>query len=320
MLEEQEARAHAAGKPARRAVHAKQYGCVRGVFTVRGDVPEDARRGLFREAGKSWPALLRFSNGNGTAKPDTEKDLQGLAIKLIGVPGEKLLDDEKDAATQDFVLINHPVFVVATAKRFAELFEALLAGRGTRYFLRGFNPFRWRIHELRIALAMRGKKITDPLSTRYFSAVPSRLGPGAVKYSVRPCALEPETKAPRGAGPQWARRVLARRLSDGAACMSFLIQRQLDAKTMPVEDSTVLWDETVSPFVPVADIRISSQDVLSDAAQPACEDASFTPWHSLPEHRPLGGLMRARREVYRTMSGFRRLKNGVPREEPATAD
>ena len=33
-------------------------------------------------------------------------DARGMAIKLTGVPGEKLMDDEKH--TQDFVLISHP--------------------------------------------------------------------------------------------------------------------------------------------------------------------------------------------------------------------
>jgi hypothetical protein len=43
---------------------------------------------------------------------------------------------------------------------------------------------------------------------------------------------------------------------------------------------------------------------------------SFSPWHELAAHRPLGGIMRARREVYERAARFRAEKNGRAIEEP----
>jgi len=43
---------------------------------------------------------------------------------------------------------------------------------------------------------------------------------------------------------------------------------------------------------------------------------SFSPWHGLAAHRPLGGIMRARKEVYEMAKRFRAEKNGRIIEEP----
>ena len=75
---------------------------------------------------------------------------------------------------------------------------------------------------------------------------------------------------------------------------------------MPIEDATVEWKEQDSPYLPVARIRIPRQRI-DDAARTAwCEEVAFNPWNSLTEHRPLGSLNRARRDIYRALSQFRR--------------
>lgn len=86
---------------------------------------------------------------------------------------------------------------------------------------------------------------------------------------------------------------------------------------MSVEDSRTEWTEAEAPFVKVATIVIPRQ-VFSTPAQDAfCEDLSFTPWHSLPEHRPLGGMNRVRRVVYEAISELRHTLNGTERREPS---
>ena len=47
-----------------------------------------------------------------------------------------------------------------------------------------------------------------------------------------------------------------------------------------------------------------------------CENLSFTPWHSLPQHRPLGAVNRVRRTVYESVSKKRHALNQTPRKEP----
>jgi hypothetical protein len=85
---------------------------------------------------------------------------------------------------------------------------------------------------------------------------------------------------------------------------------------MPVEDPLVRWDEVEAPFQPVAIIRIPRQDIGEDGREEIAENLSFTPWHSLPEHRPLGSNNRARLVIYEAISKFRHEMNEAPREEP----
>jgi len=54
---------------------------------------------------------------------------------------------------------------------------------------------------------------------------------------------------------------------------------------------------------------------VPEAAE-VCEARSFTPWHSIAEHRPLGGISRVRKAVYQTISTLRHQLNGQPRVEP----
>jgi hypothetical protein len=51
-----------------------------------------------------------------------------------------------------------------------------------------------------------------------------------------------------------------------------------------------------------------------------CENLSYTPWHALPEHEPLGSINRARRAIYTAISKARHEINGARRAEPTPAD
>ena len=113
---------------------------------------------------------------------------------------------------------------------------------------------------------------------------------------------------------------MKRRLASGEWRFDFTVQIQTDSRRMPVEDPTIRWSERRSPFRRVATIRIPSQDFTSEAQKAFAEQLSFTPWHSLPEHQPMGGINRVRRDVYEAISEMRHQKNGVPRREPSAED
>ncbi len=85
---------------------------------------------------------------------------------------------------------------------------------------------------------------------------------------------------------------------------------------MSIEDSTIEWRERDSPFVPVARITIAPQRFDSLDQLAFCENLSFTPWHGLPAHRPLGGINRVRRIIYEAISELRHALNEAPRQEP----
>jgi hypothetical protein len=74
---------------------------------------------------------------------------------------------------------------------------------------------------------------------------------------------------------------------------------------MPVEDPTVRWAESASPFQKVATLRIPVQDCSPQQRRNHGERLVFTPWHALEEHRPLGGINRVRKAVYLASSRLR---------------
>lgn len=309
------------GSVARRDAHPKHHAILRAECRVDPDAPAALRHGVFATP-RTYPAWIRFSNGSPRVQPDSRRDQRGMAIKLLDVPGAKLLADEAEATTQDFVLASSPRFFIRTVRDYVEFTRAatkrpplgLLA-----YFFPG-APWRWRLHELR-ALAASLQRADDLLRLRYWSQTPYRLGPHVVKYSARPLeagAGPAEARSRRSA--DFLREALEQRLRSGAARFELLVQRQTDTASMPVEDSTVLWDEARAPFVRIATITIPAQEFGSAARRALAEHISYTPWHTLPEHVPLGGVNRARRVVYDAVSHARHALNGTARREPTSLD
>ena len=157
------------------------------------------------------------------------------------------------------------------------------------------------------------KPVSDPLVFRYWSMTSSKLGPRAVKYKVQPCSGQVASK---GEGADFLRDAMSEHLSEREGCLDFAVQFQTDERSMPVEDPSVEWREDRSPFIPVAKITFPVQTFTSPAQNEFCENLSFTPWHSLTTHRPLGNLNRARKMVYEAVSEARHGDNAAERKEP----
>jgi len=294
----------------RRDAHPKMHGVVKAEFIVEPDLPEDLRIGLFREP-RSYRAWIRFSNQSNRIGPDGKRDIRGMAIKLMGVPGEKLLDEERDEQTQDFILISTPLFVTKDVKEFDDLLKAM--GRGIlaqAWFYLSHGRVVWNVLK---AL----KTFANPLQVRYFSTTPYLWGETAVKYSAIPRGGVPDT-VPRHAEDDYLRRAMVRQLEAGDARFDFAVQRRTDAGSMPIEDPGKGWSEAASPYRKVASIVIPKQGFDSEQQRAFGENLSYTPWHSVPEHRPLGGVNRARKVVYAAISTFRHQKNSAPRTEPTS--
>ena len=301
--------------PARRDVHAKAHGCVHATFRVESELPEGLTHGLFIP-GSSYNVWIRFSNGSGDpTRGDARGDVRGMAIKVTGVPGEKILSAERHATTQDFILISNPTFFADDPARYATFIER---SSSKNPLVKVIAPLALGWKGLNIARRTVSKRIASPFETRYWSTVPSQLGVGtarqAVKYSARPC-LPGTSTIPADPGPNFLREAMVSALAAGEVCFDFLVQTR--APGMSVEDSRTEWTEEEAPFVKVATITIPRQVFTTPAQDAFCEALSFTPWHSLPEHRPLGGVNRVRRVVYESVSEVRHELNGVPREEPS---
>jgi hypothetical protein len=301
-------------RPALRDQHPKSHGCVRADFVVGSDVPAELRYGIFAEP-RTYPAWIRFSSSSSRPQPDSRRDAHGMSIKVMGVDGEKILPGEREATTQDFVVANSPVFFCRSAADYVVLASSMSEGRPLRFFFFGVDPRKWRVREFLNVTAATQKRVVNPLQIRYWSQTPSALGPHAVKYSAKPRGRRRDWK-PASEGKNHLEDALARQLSSGEASFDFLVQLRTDPDQMPVEDPTVRWKERASPFRKVATIRIPAQEFTGKARKDFAEALSFTPWHSLPEHRPLGGINRVRRAVYEAISTLRHEANDVPRREP----
>jgi hypothetical protein len=286
-----------------RAAHPKMHGCVKAEFTVLDNLIDDLRVGIFKEP-RTFPAYVRFSNANSEIKHDYNKDTRGMAIKLFDVPGEKLHNEPKDANTQDLILIDNEVFVSKNVAEFQKILRSASRG-GIHLLLFLLNPMHFSILG---RVAKYQKRCHHVLDTQYYSATPYLLGNDrAVKYHVAPANESIQGGIVRD-DENYLRSNMKRTLADHDVFFDFFVQFQTDADLMPIEDPTVKWN---SPFIKMARIKIPKQEFDTDEQNHVGEDFSFSPWHSLTEHRPLGGLNRARQPIYYTMSNFWHERNSA---------
>jgi hypothetical protein len=135
-----------------------------------------------------------------------------------------------------------------------------------------------------------------------------------MKYGVRPCSHF-RTRVPWKAPDNWLRQAMAA-LAARDVELDFLVQLQTDHRRMPIEDASIEWPERLSPFVPVARIRIPRQEFATPERDLLARQLSFNPWHAIAEHRPLGNQNRARRAIYLELSRLRQSMNHEPHVEP----
>ena len=293
--------------PAERDAHPKAHGCVQARLHVPEGLSEPLQQGLFGTPGE-YHCWVRFSNGSGVPQGDRIGDGRGMAIKVMGVTASR-------STTQDFVMINNPVFFVRNAADYVA-FQA--HAQPLRFFLPGLNPFRFRWHELFATLGITRRKVSNPLNARYWTMTPYLHGSTPAKFSCRPLG-EPSRFTSR-VSPNFLHDNLVAALSEKDAAFEFCVQLQTDPTAMPVEDPTVNWPEQRSPFIRVATLVIPRQILATPERYAFGENLSFTPWHGLDAHRPLGGVNRVRRHVYEAVSALRHALNNAARDEPDASE
>ncbi len=279
-----------------RGLHVKPHVGAVGRLEI-GVVPEGFGAAFFAAPG-TWPAFVRFSNGGPADKPDKANDVRGLAIKLVGVPGAKIIPGLEAAATQDFLFIHLPAIGVRDPDEFVTLVR--LAARGPALLvprLIGALGFRRALAIVRGVIGM--PKVRSMATTRFYTAAPIRFGSAAVKLALFP----EQADVPRRPGGRDALRDdLVQRLASGDLVWRLMAQRFVDEATTPIEDAALPWPETQAPFVELGRLIVPTQDIRSprgEALEAQIETLSFDPWHAVPELRPLGAIMRARAVAYR---------------------
>ncbi|HLD64771.1 MAG TPA: catalase family protein [Pseudomonas sp.] len=299
-----------------RDAHAKAHGCLKAEVNVLPDLDPLLRHGVLSQPGKTWHAWLRLSNGNAYPQFDRARDARGMGLKLLDVPGEKLLASAANAGDQDFVMFNHPAFFVRDVAEYRSNFAAQADGKKILAFFPSWDPRSWEFRHLVIALKTLAPAPQSPVQTTYNSIAPFKLGPLNIKYRVIPAPENCPRYAlpkPNTDLPNFLRGALYQQLSldRTPACFALQIQRQNPAHYMPIEDPSVEWDEALAPFETVATIKVPAQDFDSTEQNLFCDNLSFNPWHALEEHRPIGGINRLRKAVYEAISVYRHQRNGV---------
>ncbi|GAB1267508.1 catalase family protein [Aurantivibrio infirmus] len=283
----------------KRVNQGKSLACLKGDFTVSEGLPEKLKQGIFATT-TTYPAMVRFANAS--SDDDSKKDFRGMSIKLNGVEGSSLWGKDGEL---DFTLNSYPALFAANPDEFLSFLEANASGGIWKFFI---NPLNWDS----AALLITGRaEISSPFDIRYWSTTPYRFGPDqsvAVKYSVKPCSTA-KSDTPDNDHEDFFQDTMAAHLDSANVCFDFMVQFQIDPITMPIENASVEWDEEESPFLTVATLVISNQDFQEKETMLACEKATFNPWQTLAEHKPIGGINRVRRAVYSESGEFRNQQN-----------
>ncbi len=296
-----------------RGGNTKTHGIVRGEFVVHDGLPPELRHGIYAQP-RTYKAWVRFSGPGPYITPDIEDvGFMSISIKLMGVPGPKLMDEEK--FTQDMFGVSPPTFVTPDVNANAQLQVESIKNAQIFYFV---NLHRSHILDL-IMQSLWIKTQSSPLEAPYFSCVPYLLGEGqAMQYSVWPKSRKrtPIPRLPFRPPDDYLRHAMVASLAAGDVELDVRLQRQTDPHLMPIENAGVLWPERLSPRVSVATLRLPRQTFNSPAQMEFAKRLSYNPWHCIPEHRPLGNQSRARRRMYYELSKLRHTMNAVPHYEP----
>lgn len=311
------------GTRALRGVHPKSHGCVRASFVVHGDLAPEHQVGLFATPSKHFDAWVRYSNADTQVRPDVtdgERGSRGMAIKVLNV-GADVIEVDHGSNNQDFLMINQPVFAFPNTEEYLKLTRVLhehndnpdaffktLPAVGKKAKTDPLSLTESEQHLLASFKIIQGIQKTPaeddshPLAMQYFSAAPFLFGSDRLmKFSVRPINPPDISQSDSESNDNFLRDALTKTMGQTTPVeYEFLIQVATFSDDLNIENASSLWDSNLYPFIPVAKITIDAPQDVSGSANNTdhCEPMSFTPWHCLSQHQPVGSINRLRRSVY----------------------
>ena len=261
-----------------RGGNTKTQGICRGEFIVHDNLPEHMRRGIYAKP-QTFKAWVRFSGPGPYITPDIDDvGFMSISIKLMGVEGPKLLDDELH--TLDMFGVSTATFVTPDAKANAALQHWSVKNAQLFYFLNLRAPHVFDM----IMQALYTKTQSSPFEAPYFSCVPYLMGEGqAMSYSVWPTSSK-KTRIPRlplRPPDDYLRDAMVASLAEGDVELEVRVQMQTDPHLMPIENAGVLWPTSAVAararrHAPPAeaDLRLARADGVREAAvlQPVAHD------------------------------------------------
>ena len=312
-----------------RSVHAKAHGIIKGKMTVLENLPEELAQGLFSKGGE-YPVYMRLSTNAGDILPDAVSLPRGLALKVVGVQGDRLSGADGD--TQDFVMVNGPVFQAPNPKKFLSSLKLLAKTtdrmEGTKTVLSSvLQTVNKGLEAVGVSSttvqALGGAPNLDPLGETYFSVTPFRYGCYIAKFRLVPTSPDLTSltgkKIDVSVREDAIRETVQSEMQTARGEWDFQVQLCRDLDRQPVEDPTVEWKEDDAPFVTVATVVAQPQDSWSDdTVQQVNEEMRFSVWTGLSDHQPLGSINRVRKETYRHSAEYRAKFNRCPFHEPTS--
>lgn len=315
-----------------RSVHAKAHGLLEAEVEVLDGLPPSLAQGLCGKPGR-YAAIMRFSTVPGDLLDDSVSTPRGLALKILGVEGERLPGSEGDA-TQDFVMTDGKAFGAPNPKVFLQNLKLLAATtdkiEGVKKAASGLLQ---QVQKAIIATTgepnstvaqLGGVPETHILGKSFYTGVPLRWGDYVAKVGVIPVspeltALTDEPLKINGV-PNALRESMVKFFAAHGGTWELRVQLRSDAHEMPIENAAKPWPEEKSNYITVARITAQPQTAWSEARSEAVDDhMMFSPWHGLAAHRPLGGVMRVRKAAYEAGARFRAQHNGETVAEPTSA-
>lgn len=323
-----------------RPVHAKSHGILVGTLEVLPNLPEHLAQGLFAHPA-SYPVIMRFSTNPGDLLADNVSSPRGLAIKVLNVEGEKTAN-YKDGTTQDFVCINANAFGATDPKGFLgslKTFDKNLdTSEGVKHAVsvaaRAANSVLKAVHLQSATLEGIGEASTHILGESFSTVAPVRYGDYVAKIGFAPGSenlkkltgesvdLSEDYNALQELIKKFFRHETG--VWDVKAQLALAPEdphQEEKKKDFPIEAADKEWPEDKSPWQTIARITVQPQDSYSDERQLFVDERlSFTPWHALEAHRPLGGIMRSRLKAYEEAIKYRVQRNARERAEPKSID
>ena len=311
-----------------RDAHAKSHGILKGTLSIYPPFYKELAQGIF-QPGREYPVVARLSSSHGDIHSDEVRSLKGLAVKVFGVEGRKLLPGKEDEVTQDFLFVNLPALPFGDVRSYLEMQrkeeERMLKNEPPPGFIADLaSTASSALKSLGLAsetLDVVGPPAHHLLGETFHSMAAIRFGAYVAKLSVAP--LSPSVTELAGqeveidGNESRYRDLVVDFFRTQSAQYEIRAQLCTDLKRMPVEDASVVWDPELSPHLPVARLIFAAQDAYSPARRVYGDEVlSFNPWHCIEEHRPLGSVMRARIAAYEASSRFRHEMNGQPSVEP----
>ena len=264
-----------------RDAHAKGYGLARAEVEILSGLTEPYAQGVYTKPGR-YEAMVRFSNGTNHVGDDRFLGpIVGIGLKMFGIEGPTLLEDEPDSHTFDYALINHPVFFANTLKHYvyiqtlfahigvappanltaeqkqAAVHEFLynwVTGKGT------LPPEEWAWEELGAFLRLAQTKPVNLLLSTYWTMGAVRHGDYVAKVRVAPVQSFADRVVERSidlnSANQVFRPALVAELRERPFEFDIQVQLSTDLDRMPVENLHQFIGRrgrTITPLRPVCD-------------------------------------------------------------------